>query len=162
MHTAAGPWGRRLTSLIVTVRKLSHLLKQSSHQSPILFFRCIALVPASHSLSSLEIRCLFGLWVSIHFQSSNFFLAVWSSLCKSDWTWILSHLVSQQRLHHASHQVMITKYSSYKWRIMKCNICFSVILILPLCYSKTIDFLQYVSMAGRVSRRWISFSFTYF
>ena len=29
MHTAAGPWGRRLTSLIVTVRKLSHHLKQS-------------------------------------------------------------------------------------------------------------------------------------
>ena len=26
--------------------------------------------------------------------------------------------------------------------------CCSVILILPLCYSKTIDFLQYVSMAG--------------
>ena len=33
MHTAAGPWGRRLTSLIVTVRKLSHHLKQSRHQS---------------------------------------------------------------------------------------------------------------------------------
>ena len=161
MHTAAGPWGRRLTSLIVTVRKLSHHLKQSSHQSLIPSSCSGVLLWYLHHIPYHHRRS--GAWFEFQYiLNPLIFLAVWSSLCKSDWTWILSHLVSQQRLHHASHQVMITKYSSYKWRIMKCNICFSVILILPLCYSKTIDFLQYVSMAGRVSRRWISFSFTYF
>ena len=160
MHTAAGPWGRRLTSLIVTVRKLSHHLKQSSHQShPILLFRCIALVPASHSLSSSEIRCLIR--VSIHFQSSNFFgsliepLQVWLDL--SSVTFGISTETSSCQPPGNDHEIFIIQMKN-----VKCNICFSVILILPLCYSKTIDFLQYVSMAGRVSRRWISFSFTYF
>jgi len=87
MHTAAGPWGRRLTSLIVTVY---------------CFGTCITFL------------------IIIGDQFDRAFAS----------------LVGPQFCHI--------------WYLNRDFImpATSVILILPLCYSKTIDFLQYVSMAG--------------